>query len=138
MELTNNKKIQLPSGAQFEMTMLPFLEGRKLYKAVVKALKDVHIDINTDIKDINALKDAFVEITTNEIVETEVLNALKRCTYNNDRILSWDFFDDINKRQDYFIVGWEVLKFNLYPFASRLFARLSTLLSQSGQPPKSK
>lgn len=138
MNLTNNQKVTLPSGAELEMTMLPFTEGRKLYKAAVRALKSVHLDIDKDIKDINLIKDGFIEISTNEEIEKEIFNALKRCTYNNERILSWDFFDDLNRRADYFIVCWEVVKFNLYPFASRLFAKFSTLLNQNGQNPKSK
>ena len=88
MDLTNNQKVKLPSGAELDMTMLPFLEGRKLYKAIARALKNVHVDINQDIKDLNALKDAFIEITTDEDVDTEILNALKKCTYNNERILA--------------------------------------------------
>ena len=138
MNLTNNQKTTLSSGAELEMTMLPFTEGRKLYKAVARALKAVQLDINKDIKDINALKDGFIEITTNEEVEKEIFNALKRCTYNNERILSWDFFEDLERRADYFIVCWEVVKFNLYPFGSRLFAKLSALLNQNGQSQKSK
>lgn len=138
MNLTNNQKVALPSGAELEMTMLPFQEGRKLYKAITRALKDVHVDMNMEIQDLNALKDALIEITTNKEVEDEVLNALKRCTYNNERVLSWDFFDPLDKRQDYFSVCWEVVKFNLYPFASRLFAKLSGLLNQNGQNLKSK
>lgn len=138
MNLTNNQKITLPSGAELEITMLPFQEGRNLYKAVCRALKAVHVDFNTDIKDLNALKDGFIEITTNKEVEDAVLQALKRCTYNNERILTWDFFDPLDKRQDYFEVCWEVVKFNLYPFASRLFAKLSALLNQSGPNQTSK
>lgn len=138
METTETKQLTLPSGAELEITMLPFTEGRKLYKAVGKALKAVHIDFNADIKDLNALKDIFIELTTNDDVETETLSALKRCTYNKERILNWDFFDDVNRREDYFAVCWEVLKFNLYPFAKRLFAQLSALLNQVGPNPKSK
>ena len=138
MDLTNNQKVKLPSGAELEMTMLPFTEGRRLYNAVAKCLKRVNVDMNTDVKDINALKNAFIEVSTDESVEAEILNALKKCTYNNERILSWNFFDNVDRREDYFLVCWEVLKFNIYPLGSRLFAKLSSLLNQSGQSPKSK
>lgn len=138
MDLTDNQKVKLPSGAELEMTMLSFTEGRRLYNAVAKSLKRVNVDINADVKDINALKDAFIEISTDESVEAEILNALKKCTYNSERILSWDFFDKVDRRADYFLVCWEVLKFNLYPLGSRLFAKLSSLLNQSGKSPKSK
>ena len=77
MNLTNNQKVTLPSGAELEMTMLPFTEGRKLYKAAVRALKSVHLDIDKDIKDINLIKDGFIEISTNEEIEKEIFNALK-------------------------------------------------------------
>lgn len=137
MELTNNQKITLPSGAVLEMTMAPFQEGRKLQVAVSKALKSVNLSAN--IENANALKDAFIEVSTSKEVEDAILACLKRCTYNNERILNWEFFEDINRREDYFSVCWEVVKFNLYPFMKRLFAQFSTLLSsKTGQSQKSK
>lgn len=138
MNLTNNQKVTLPSGAELEMTMVPFSEGRKLQIAVSKALKSVNLSVELDSINANALKDAFIEISTSKEVEDAILACLKRCTYNNERILNWDFFEDVNKREDFYSVCWEVAKFNLYPFTKRLFAQLSTLLNKKEQSPKSK
>lgn len=124
MDLTNNQKVTLPSGAELEMTMAPFTEGRKLYVAVSRALKATNLkgDLDADV-----LKDAFIEVSTSKEVEEALLLCLKRCTYNNERILNWEFFEDINKREDYFTLCWEVARFNLYPFMKQLFAKFSNL-----------
>lgn len=136
MNLTNNQKVTLPSGAELEMTLAPFPEGRRLYVAVTKALKSINLTAN--LEDANALKDAFIEVSTSKEVEDAILTCLKRCTYNNERILNWDFFEDVNRREDYIPLCWEVAKFNLYPFMKVLFARLSARFVQTGQNPKSK
>lgn len=136
MNLTNNEKVTLPSGAELEMTLVPFSEGRRLYVAVTKALKSINLTAN--LEDANALKDAFIEVSTSKEVEDAILTCLKRCTYNNERILSWDFFEDLNRREDYLPLCWEVAKFNLYPFMKQLFARLSDHFGKTGLSQKPK
>lgn len=129
MDIGNNAKVSLPSGAELEMTLAPFLEGRRLSKAVANCLKKVNIDSNTELEaNINTLKDVFVECLTSQEVEDSILLCLKRCTYNKQRVTSWDIFEDVNARQDYISVCWEVCKFNLAPFMKSLFAKLSTYI----------
>ena len=137
MDIGNNAKVSLPSGAELEMTLAPFLEGRKLSKSVAKCLKNVNIDSNTELEaNINTLKDVFTECLTSQEVEDSILLCLKRCTYNRQRITSWDIFEDANARQDYIPVCWEVVKYNLTPFMKSLFAKLSTYIGPKETPQK--
>lgn len=133
MNIGNNEKVSLPSGAELEITLAPFLEGEKLFSATAECLKNVNLDGNIDIQDLstgfNSLKDAFLSCITSREMKDALLNCLKRCTYNGQRITSWDIFDDANARQDYLIVCWEVCKFNLAPFTKSLFSKLSISLN---------
>ena len=130
--LGNNEKVSLPSGAELEMTLAPFLEGEKLFSATAECLKQVKIDGNTEVEDLtsnlNSLKDVFLMCITSQQMKDAMLGCLKRCTYNGQRITSWDIFDDVKAREDYLVVCWEVVKFNLTPFTKSLFSRLSGLV----------
>ena len=127
----NNEKVSLPSGAELEMTLAPFLEGERLLSAVSECVKDVKIDGNAEVEDftsnINGIKDIFINCLTSQKVKDAILACLKRCTYNGQRITSWDIFDDANAREDYFSVCWEVVKFNLTPFMKNLISKLSAI-----------
>ena len=133
--LGNNEKVSLPSGAELEMTLAPFLEGEKLFSATAECLKKVKIDGNADVEDmtsnINNLKDVFLSCITSQQMKDAMLGCLKRCTYNGQRITSWDIFDDVKAREDYLPVCWEVVKFNLTPFTKSLFSKLSGLIGEA-------
>ena len=65
-----------------------------------------------------------------------ILACLKRCTYNKQRITSWDIFDDINAREDYLAVCWEVVKFNLTPFTKSLISKFNEVTKNIGMNQK--
>lgn len=129
MNIGNNEKVSLPSGAELEITLAPFLEGEKLFSATAECLKSVNFDGKIDIEELsagfNSLKDAFLACITSREMKDALLSCLKRCTYNGQRITSWDIFDDANARQDYLTVCWEVCKFNLAPFMKSLISKFS-------------
>lgn len=134
-DIGNQKKVSLPSGAELEITLAPFMEGERLFTATAECLKSVKIDGKTDVKDltsnINSLKDAFLSCLTSQAMKDAILACLKRCTYNRQRITSWDVFDGMNARQDYLAVCWEVVKFNLTPFTRSLISKLSGLIGEA-------
>lgn len=134
-DIGNQKKVSLPSGAELEITLAPFLEGEKLFTAVAECLKSVKVDGNTDVKDftsnINSLKDMFLSCLTSQNMKDAILSCLKRCTYNKQRITSWEVFDNIEAREDYLVVCWEVVKFNLTPFTKSLFSKFSALMAET-------
>lgn len=131
MTIGNSAKVSLPSGAELEMTLAPFLEGEKLFSATAECLKSVKADgLNTEdiTASFDSLKNAVLACITSKELKEALLACLKRCTYNGQRITSWDIFEDINAREDYLSVCWEVVKFNLTPFTKNLFAKFSMSL----------
>lgn len=137
-DIGNQKKVSLPSGAELEITLAPFMEGERLFTATAECLKSVKVDGKTDVQDltsnINSLKDAFLSCLTSQDMKDAILVCLKRCTYNRKRITSWDVFDSIEARQDYLAVCWEVVKFNLTPFMKSLISKLSGLMETQEKP----
>ena len=134
MDIGNQTKVSLPSGAELEITLAPFLEGERLFSATAECLKSVSIDGNLDLEDLsssfNSLKNAILACLTSKEMKEALLSCLKRCSINRQRITSWDIFDDIKARQDYLTVCWEVVKFNLTPFTRNLFSKFSMSLGQ--------
>ena len=134
-DIGNQIKVSLPSGAELEITLAPFMEGERLFTATAECLKSVKVDGSTKVEDltsnINGLKDAFLSCLTSQAMKDAILACLKRCTYNRQRITSWDVFDNIEARQDYLAVCWEVVKFNLTPFTKSLFSKLSGLIGEA-------
>ena len=125
----NSEKVSLPSGAELEMTLAPFMEGERLFSATAECLKGVKVDGNADVSDLtsnlNNLKDMFLSCLTSQDMKDAILACLKRCTYNKQRITSWDIFDDVKAREDYLAVCWEVVKFNLTPFTKSLISKFN-------------
>lgn len=141
MNIGNIAKVSLPSGAALEMTLAPFLEGEKLFSATAECLKTVKLDgLNTEdlTTSFDSLKQAFLACITSSELKDALLSCLKRCTYNGQRITSWDLFEDIEARQDYLSVCWEVCKFNLAPFTKNLFSKFSMSLGTKETSPESK
>ncbi len=129
MNIGNQNKVSLPSGAELEMTLAPFLEGERLFAATAECLKSVNIDGDISVEDLtssfNSLKNVFLSCITSKDLKDALLSCLKRCTYNGQRITSWDIFEEEKAREDYLSVCWEVVKFNLTPFTKSLFSKFS-------------
>lgn len=135
MNIGNSAKVSLPSGAELEITLAPFMEGERLFSATAECLKSVKIDGNMDVENfasnINSMKDAFLSCLTSLDMKEAILACLKRCTYNKQRITSFEIFESVEARQDYLMVCWEVCKFNLAPFTKSLFSKLSGLVESA-------
>ena len=136
MTIGNSAKVSLPSGAVLEMTLAPFLEGERLFSATAECLKAVNLDGNVNVEDLNSsfngIKNAVLACITSRDLKEALLACMKRCTYNGQRITSWDIFEDVNAREDYLTVCWEVVKFNLTPFTKNLFSKFSVSLGKTG------
>lgn len=124
--------ITLKSGAQLALTIAPFAVGNRLLKTVARELAAVDFDMDTvnfselSGKDINTLKNALFQLLQSDALETALLECMKRCLYNNERITETTFEPE-DARPDYLPVAWEVIKVNLRPFFSGL--DLSSLTS---------
>lgn len=134
--------ITLPSGASLAVTMAPLETGKKLAKIVARELALVKFDFNlsemADIggKEIDSLKNVAFQLIQSDALEAVVLECMKKCTYNGERIIV-STFEPEDARQDYFPAAWEVLKVNLRPFLKSLSSLLSTRSDQISDAPKS-
>ncbi len=136
--------IQLKSGAVLTVTIASFSAGNKLMKTVARELSGV--DFNLELKnldelsekDINVLKNVVFRIIQSDSIEQALLECMKKCLYNEQRI-TLETFDAEEARQDYLPVAWEVMKANLRPFFSGLdLSSLTSAKSPSSAPkPKS-
>src|SRR5690242_20291792 len=124
--------ITLKSGAVLTVAIASFASGNKLMKTVARELSGV--DFNLELKnldelsekDINVLKNVVFRIIQSDAIEQALLECMKKCLYNDQRI-TLETFETEDARQDYLPVAWEVMKANLRPFFSGL--DLSSLTS---------
>lgn len=134
-----NERIKLESGAFLDITMLDFESGLSLFSVISKELLKINVDIgDLNINDLagseltndflNTIKNTILTLVVSEELRLSLKKAFERCTYNNSKIDN-DIFEDVKIRSDYFIVCWEVLKFNLSPFLPK---NVSMLLGKVG------
>lgn len=124
-------KKTLESGAVLDMTMAPFVEGHRLFKAVAKELKAVHIQANGQAEGaLNAIKDIVASLVSSDEVESALWACMGRAAWNG-RKAEPGLFEDEKAREDFLIIQKEVLLFNLGPFQKSLksmFSDVSSLL----------
>ncbi len=133
--------IQLKSGASLAVTIASFSAGNRLMKTVARELSSV--DFNLDLKsfaelsdkDINVLKNVAFQILQSDAIESALLECMKKCLYNEERITE-KTFEPENARPDYLPVAWEVMKANLRPFFSGLDLSLLTSAKPTSNAPK--
>lgn len=63
-----------------------------------------------------------------------IYKLLSSCTYNNVVITKQLFNDKPELREDYYMLEWEVVKFNITPFLKRLSGRLFQVESKTTNP----
>ncbi len=124
----DNKKVKLPSGAELEITIGSFAESKALYVAMMKEIKSLKVDASQDI-DHNFLKDLFCAGFSSSEIDACLEVLMKRCTYGGIKITK-DSFEEVDKRQDYMLVCFEVASANVAPFTKGLFAEFSALVAK--------
>jgi hypothetical protein len=120
------KVVQMPSGAELKITVAPFTEAKALYQAVAEEAKALKLDPKQEI-DVNFFKDIFCVGLASAKIEKALEPCLKRVTYNGLKINA-DTFEDVEARQDYFLVCYEVAMENLLPFMKSLTQKLSHII----------
>ena len=139
------KEVILPSGKKAKISTGSFLESRRLLKSIEKALLKNNIKISDCIDDlqglagelktngasslasmnISALEKIFeviVSLDSDDNVEEAIYACFTRCHRDNKNI-TIETFEDIEARQDYYIIKKEVLMANIVPFFASLFAK---------------
>ena len=138
----------LESGAALEVTMGSFVEGLRLFKAVMKELEAVKIslgireksiqdiftsEVNDEILD--TLKNVLSRIVSSQAIEEALWPCMKRAIYSGQKITPL-LFEDEKIREDFLIVSKEVLWFNLSPFFKNLGSLFTELKQKSIGSPK--
>lgn len=122
-----NKKVTMPSGAVLEIQVAPFLDAKKLYKAIAHELKTVSVNADMEL-DLEMIKNLLCVVVESDRIEEAFNICAQRCLYNNCKI-SNDTFESLEARGDYLIVMREIIEANVAPFMKGLFAQSKSLLS---------
>ncbi len=126
-------KITLKSGAILDITRSPFVIGHKLFKTVLKELKDVNLKLGLkegqtlgglfelELTDdaLNTAKNGILTLLSSQEIEDVLWECFERCLYENKKITK-NLFDDEKVCEDYLEVYKEVMTLNLAPFQAGL------------------
>lgn len=121
-------KKTLQSGAQLEITQVPFGDAHVLFKAVSRQLKEVRLDLEADV--MNTVKDAFLVLAASDEVEGALWKCMARATYNGLKVTR-DTFEPEEARGDFLPVAKEVLAFSIAPFFGSLASSLTASFQAS-------
>jgi len=121
--------IDLPSGAKLKVTPAPFKDAKALYQACLEELKGLNLDPKQEI-DANFFKGLFCVGFSSQKIEAALYKCFQRCTYNGNRIVDDSIFEDVDARDDYFMVCFEVAKANIMPFTKSLSAKYAHILGE--------
>ena len=125
------REVNLPSGAVLKVSPAPFAESKALYQAILKEAKSVGNVENLS----NAIKDLLCVGFSSPEIERCMWQCMKRCTLNELK-LEPDLFEPVARRGDYIECCVEVVKENVSPFLSGLFAQSKVLLAMTAPIPK--
>lgn len=145
------ESVTLPSGAKLALKDPPFENSLALLEATAKELSIVTTGLKIDINfagdpmalakmlamdlPIDVLKNIVCQLVASKEWKRVLGECLNRCLYNG-QAASLEAFEPRNARQDYLLVLWEVMKFNLLPFFAGLSSKSLTGAGPIGGAPK--
>lgn len=118
--------IKLESGREVGFDLAPFADGKELYRAWQAEMKQIAI-AGDDEFNINFIKNIMCGLGDSDRVEAAVYRCMKRCTYNGERIVIPDSFEDERAREDYSDVLAVVIRENLRPFTKTLVTQFRAI-----------
>lgn len=134
-----NLKKKLTSGADLEVTPSSFQDAHKLFKATMRELEKVRIELGAGVKAsalleteltdevLNTIKNVVTRLAGSEEVEAALWPCMERALWKNRKCNAL-LFDDPQAREDFLEVAREVLLFNLRPFLRGLGSKFSGVL----------
>lgn len=104
---------------------------REIGKSGIKLPPD-KIDLKTEITGelVETIVQPILLLDSSPEVEKAIFDCLIFCTYDHEKI-TYDTFEDIEARADYYEVVIECIKDNLMPFFKNLVSKLKTLQPKS-------
>jgi len=123
-------KIDLPTGAVLDITLLPYEQAWDISQRITKVLETIDIDIksidfkNPTYSDVIGFKGPLFNILSSKEVLEAAKICLTRCTYNGLKIDSMTF-ESKESRKNFLPVMYHVLKENIAPFFEGLISFLS-------------
>lgn len=123
--------ISLPSGHTLELGTPDWAPAKKLFKTLARELKGVDVDIEKlDLgklleTDVLRFKDLVLQVLGSDALETCMFECAQQSLLEGQKITS-QTFQNVDLRQDYLPVAWEVMKLTLTPFFASLRFALST------------
>lgn len=126
-------KKTLKSGATLDITRSPFVIGHKLFKTVLREMKQVNLKLGLkdgqtlgslfelEITDetLNTAKDAIFTLLSSQEIEDVLWECFERVRYN-DKKIDKTLFDNEQIAEDYLEIAKEVMGANLSPFRKSL------------------
>jgi hypothetical protein len=119
-----NLKKTLDSGAIFEVQMAKFKVGHRLFKAVMRELKDIEMPGSANV--FSMIKNVATGLLSSGEIEAVLWECMEVSLYNNIKVTP-DLFEDEKVREDYLVVAKEVLMYNLIPFSKNLRSLFSDI-----------
>lgn len=108
--------------------MASFREANALQKAIAKETKKLEVKGDLDLN-YEFMKNLLCSALASDEIEAALKPCLKRCLYGDFKI-DENTFEDVEARQDYFTVCFEVIKENLLPFVKGLSFQLKDLFQE--------
>jgi hypothetical protein len=125
-------KYELPSGADFEVTVLDFEPAFEISQTVSRFIGLLEVDLKgldvdkwkgiSDI-DIAAIKRPLSQVLSNAEIRKAGDKCLVKCTYNGQRVTA-KTWEPIEARKDYLYAMFHALKDNVTPFFEGAFSSL--------------
>lgn len=126
------EKITLPSGAELQISLLPFEEAWDVCQTVTKVLEGLNINFNdleiSKPSDMFQLKTPLMQLLSNKQIIEAARICFKRSLYNNIKI-DMGTFETPSARGDFLFVCWYCLYHNIAPFFSNLISFLNQKLT---------
>ena len=135
------ESLTLPSGRELQLGIAPFAVGMKLVKTLAAEAKNVDVELESlDLsklagKNLNSIKNLVLQMLSSDALEAALFQCMERCLLDGQKITR-QTFEPEDMRQDFFPVAWEVIAFNVAPFAKSLgLSSSNTQAETQGQSP---
>ena len=106
--------------------------GNLKLDGLTKGDLDVQNLMNLDMSVIEPLLQTLFSIDSSEKVNDAIFACLTKCLYNGEKITEATF-DNVEAREDYYLIVFECLKVNLTPFFKGLVSKLNLPLKAINQ-----